>query len=85
MPDDAGVRITHLDPLVRMDDRRMPDIPAKDFPTHWLPTLLRRSLGHDRSRACPLRLKPRRNLTVLTLLTRLIPHWNMLYLDIWQP
>jgi hypothetical protein len=32
MADDAGVRITHLDPFVRWDDQWQPDLPGKDFP-----------------------------------------------------
>ena len=34
MADDAGVRITHLDPFVRWVEEWMPDLPAQDFPTH---------------------------------------------------
>jgi hypothetical protein len=34
MADDAGVRITHLDPFVRWVDQWMPNLPGEDFPTH---------------------------------------------------
>jgi hypothetical protein len=36
MADDAGVRITHLNPFVRWVDQWMPDLPAEDFPTHGI-------------------------------------------------
>jgi sugar phosphate isomerase/epimerase len=33
MADDAGVRITHLDPFVRWVDQWMPDLPGENLPT----------------------------------------------------